>query len=225
MKTVEKGNFLSAGGTPCLLLSPLSPTSPVPVPKTPLTDPVTFFGHHLFDHITWLPGHLLPEQSGEAAGWGLNGYTHQFSWNRTSLDLTLIVQLLRWLSGKESVCPCRRRKRHGFNPWVRKIPGRRKWKRTPDSCLENPVDRGAWWATVHGVPKSQTWQSDWTHTCTGCSMRCMAQFSGWTGQVGTRRQSLTSGTFLQVGHKLECWEETFSGRGPYGGWQPMDFGG
>ena len=24
------------------------------------------------------------------------------------------------------------------------------------SCLENPMDRGAWWATVHGVPKSQT---------------------------------------------------------------------
>ena len=27
------------------------------------------------------------------------------------------------------------------------------------SCLENPVDRGAWWATVHGVTKSQTWLS------------------------------------------------------------------
>ena len=24
------------------------------------------------------------------------------------------------------------------------------------SCLENPMDRGTWWATVHGVPKSQT---------------------------------------------------------------------
>ena len=24
------------------------------------------------------------------------------------------------------------------------------------SCLENPMDRRAWWATVHGVPKSQT---------------------------------------------------------------------
>ena len=24
------------------------------------------------------------------------------------------------------------------------------------SCLENPTDRGAWWATVHGVAKSQT---------------------------------------------------------------------
>ena len=25
------------------------------------------------------------------------------------------------------------------------------------SCLENSMDRGAWWATVHGVAKSQTW--------------------------------------------------------------------
>jgi len=24
------------------------------------------------------------------------------------------------------------------------------------SCLGNPMDRGAWWATVHGVAKSQT---------------------------------------------------------------------
>ena len=28
------------------------------------------------------------------------------------------------------------------------------------SCLENPMDRGAWWATVHRVTKSRTWLSD-----------------------------------------------------------------
>ena len=32
------------------------------------------------------------------------------------------------------------------------------------SCLENPKDRGAWWAAVHGVAKSQTWLSDFTFT-------------------------------------------------------------
>ena len=31
------------------------------------------------------------------------------------------------------------------------------------SCLENPMDKGAWWATVHGVAKSWTWLSD-SHT-------------------------------------------------------------
>ena len=30
------------------------------------------------------------------------------------------------------------------------------------SCLENPMDRGAWWATVHGVTKSRTRLSDFT---------------------------------------------------------------
>ena len=30
------------------------------------------------------------------------------------------------------------------------------------SCLENSMDRGAWWATVHGVAKSQTRLSDYT---------------------------------------------------------------
>ena len=30
----------------------------------------------------------------------------------------------------------------------------------PQSCLENPVDRRAWWATVHGVAKSRTRLSD-----------------------------------------------------------------
>ena len=32
------------------------------------------------------------------------------------------------------------------------------------SCLENPMARGDWWATVHGVTKSQTWLSDWACT-------------------------------------------------------------
>ena len=32
------------------------------------------------------------------------------------------------------------------------------------SCLENPMDRGAWWAAVHGVAKSQTRLSDFTFT-------------------------------------------------------------
>ena len=31
-------------------------------------------------------------------------------------------------------------------------------------CLKNPMDRGAWWAAVHGVPKSLTWLNDFTFT-------------------------------------------------------------
>ena len=32
------------------------------------------------------------------------------------------------------------------------------------SCLANPMDRGAWWAAVHGVTKSRTQLSDFTFT-------------------------------------------------------------
>ena len=32
------------------------------------------------------------------------------------------------------------------------------------SCLEKPMDGGAWWVTVHGVTKSQTWLSDFSFT-------------------------------------------------------------
>ena len=32
------------------------------------------------------------------------------------------------------------------------------------SCLENPMDGGAWWAAVHGVAKSRTGLSDFTFT-------------------------------------------------------------
>ena len=40
------------------------------------------------------------------------------------------------------------------------------WWSTPlqYSCLENPMDRGAWWAAVHGVAKSQTRLSNFTFT-------------------------------------------------------------
>ena len=59
-------------------------------------------------------------------------------------------------SGKESARQCRRHKRCGFDPWIRNIPWRRAWKPLQYSCLENPMDRGAWWAMVQKVAKSQT---------------------------------------------------------------------
>ena len=37
----------------------------------------------------------------------------------------------RGTSGKEPICQCRRSKRHGFSPWIGKIPWRRAWQSTP----------------------------------------------------------------------------------------------
>ena len=55
-----------------------------------------------------------------------------------------------WLSGKESACQCRRRE---FNPWVRKIPWRRKWQPTPVVLLGKSLVRGVWQATDNGAAK------------------------------------------------------------------------
>ena len=41
---------------------------------------------------------------------------------------------------------------------------RRQWHPLQYSCLENPMDWGAWWAAVHGVAKSRTRLSDFTFT-------------------------------------------------------------
>ena len=64
---------------------------------------------------------------------------------------TLLDGLPWWLSGKESGCQCRR---GGFDPWVREdSPGGGNDKPLQYSCPENPMDREAWRARVHGVKK------------------------------------------------------------------------
>ena len=46
----------------------------------------------------------------------------------------------------------------------RRSPGEGNSNPLQYSCLENPMDGGAWWATVHGVTKSRTRLSDFTLT-------------------------------------------------------------
>ena len=48
---------------------------------------------------------------------------------------------------------------------VRKITWRRNGNPLQYSCLENPMNTGAWKATVHGISKSWTWLSDWAPMC------------------------------------------------------------
>ena len=43
--------------------------------------------------------------------------------------------------------------------WSGRSPGGRHGNPLQYSCLENSMDKGAWWATVHSVAKSQTWLS------------------------------------------------------------------
>ena len=58
--------------------------------------------------------------------------------------------------GKESTCHCRSHKRRRFELWLGRSPGGGHGNPLRYSCLENPMDRGTWWATVHGVTKSWT---------------------------------------------------------------------
>ena len=53
-----------------------------------------------------------------------------------------------------------------LNNWYGPGTDWRRWWRAPlqYSCLENPMDRGAWWVAVHGVVKSRTQLSDFTFT-------------------------------------------------------------
>ena len=48
----------------------------------------------------------------------------------------------------------------GSIPGVGRSHGERNGNPLQYSCLENPMNRGAWWATVHGVAKSHTRLSD-----------------------------------------------------------------
>ena len=52
----------------------------------------------------------------------------------------------------------------GSIPGLGRSPGEGNGNPLQYSCLENPMDRGAWRATVHRVAKSQTRLSDFTHS-------------------------------------------------------------
>ena len=59
-------------------------------------------------------------------------------------------------SGKEPDWQCRRYKRSGFDPWVRKIPWRKAWQPTPVFLTAESHWPGAWWATIHRVTELDT---------------------------------------------------------------------
>ena len=62
--------------------------------------------------------------------------------------------LLWWLSGKEPTCNA---EAAGWIPELGRSPGGGNGNSLWYSCQDNPMDRGSWEATVHGVTKSWTW--------------------------------------------------------------------
>ena len=72
--------------------------------------------------------------------------------------------LTRWLSDKESTCNARDTGDAGLFPVSGRSHGEGYGNSLQHSCLVNPMDRGSWWATVHGV---QRVRCDCTHSGTG----------------------------------------------------------
>ena len=60
------------------------------------------------------------------------------------------------VSGKEPACQSKRCKRCGFDPKLGRYPGVVNGNPLQYSCLENFMDREAWWATVHEAAESDT---------------------------------------------------------------------
>ena len=87
------------------------------------------------------------------------GFCRQEYWSGVPLPYTYIkfndIWFLMWFSGEQSACQYRSYRRCWFNPWVWKIPWRRKWKPIP--AFLPGKSHG------HVVTKSQTQLSDWAY--------------------------------------------------------------
>ena len=76
------------------------------------------------------------------------------------MDYFLSLYWICWTSQVAVAAPasqCWRCKRCGFNPWSGRSPRGGHSDPLWYSCLENPMDKGAWQDTVHGVTQSRTW--------------------------------------------------------------------
>ena len=71
-------------------------------------------------------------------------------------------ELPRWLSCKDSTCRAGDAGDVGLIPGSGRFPGRGNSNLLWYSCLENPMDRGAWQSIVHEVTESWMWLSNWT---------------------------------------------------------------
>ena len=77
--------------------------------------------------------------------------TKQHLQRKTSIQAFQVVLVVKNLPANS-----KRQKRLGFNSGSGRCPGGEPGNPLQYSCLENPMNRGTWQATVHGVTKSQT---------------------------------------------------------------------
>ena len=77
-------------------------------------------------------------------------YTHTHTYIYIYTIIITIYRLLWWL---KSVRICLQCWRPRSNPWSVRSPGEGNDSPLQYSCLEEPLDKGAWWATVQGAAK------------------------------------------------------------------------
>ena len=73
-----------------------------------------------------------------------------------AICISSFVDLPGGTVGKEPACNAGDTGDVGSVPGLGRSPGGGNGNLVQYACLENPMDKGAWWATVHGVTKSQT---------------------------------------------------------------------
>ena len=78
-------------------------------------------------------------------------------WRRDGLPTPVFLGVPCSSAGKESACNAGDL---GLIHGLGRYPGEGNGNPLQYSCLENPMDKGTWWATVHGVTKSWTWLSE-----------------------------------------------------------------
>ena len=110
------------------------------------------------------------------------------------------LRLPRWLSGKESACQCRRRKKCGFSPWVRKITWVGSGNLLQYSCLAWTEGPGG--QQSMGLKESDTaemhartgWAEGWETwpQCTTLGMRTLIALTFWLSEDGPGNPSLPS---------------------------------
>ena len=84
--------------------------------------------------------------------------------NFSLIDLASCTPLLGLPCGSEVTASAWTAGDPGSIPESERSPGEGNGNPLQYSCLENPVEGGAWWATVHGISKSQTRLNDFTFT-------------------------------------------------------------
>ena len=78
------------------------------------------------------------------------------AWRATVHGVAKSQTQLNDSAGKESACNARDTRDLGLILELGKSPGGGNGNPLQYSCLENPMGRGAWWATVYGAAQSQT---------------------------------------------------------------------